>query len=512
MKNFLRIIFLIFLSAFLLIASFPKVDLHFLIWIALVPLLLILEESTPRRAFWAGYGTGFLFFAGSVYWLIYVTIPGMILMNLYLALYFGLFGVIYVLIMRRARPLAWVIIPSVWVVLEYFRAHLFSGFGWVNLGHSQYKNLPLIQIADITGLYGVSFIIVMVNLVIKDIFLCLRNKDKIGLGRVCVVEGGWVVVMLTAVWGYGLTQLVLRSPQVLRPQLSLGIIQANIPQELRWRPEDWPEIFERHLTLSRQVIEQRPDLIIWPETSFPGYLGQEPERYHALRAFVQEHQIPLLFGVVTSTKGKYYNSALLLSKDGEKTVQYDKLHLVPFGEYIPWRRVFPLLADIVPIDDFTAGEESTVFSLESVGLKGEISHPRFSVLICFEDAVAEIARAFVERGAHFLVNITNDAWFKDSQAPFLHLQSSVFRAVENRRSVVRSANTGVSGVIDETGRIIRWVEDQDKKKIFVTGTAVSPIRLNSQLSFYTKMGDIFAYFCFGCILWGFVRGRNPLSP
>ncbi|MFA5089101.1 MAG: apolipoprotein N-acyltransferase, partial [Candidatus Omnitrophota bacterium] len=303
--------------------------------------------------------------------------------------------------------------------------------------------------------------------------------------------------LIAVVLGYGAFQLsqVRESPQV-----SVVAVQGNVPQEVKWDRMAWPLIMERYLSLTEQAAAEGPDIIIWPETAFPGFLWESADLWGQLDAFVVEMKTPLLVGVVTREAGAYFNSALLIPARGGIAGQYHKLHLVPFGEYVPLRGKFPFLTDIIPIDDFTPGREHTLFGVgereNGIGEKGF-----FSVLICFEDGVAEISREFVRRGANFLVNITNDAWFGDTKAPFMHLQSSVFRAVENRRSLIRAANTGVSCSIDPRGRIVGFVENARGKKTFVPGYVLDGgVQLSREKTLYTKFGDFFTYLCFGCIL------------
>jgi len=385
------------------------------------------------------------------------------------------------------------LLPSIWVGLEYTRGHALSGFDWVSLGHSQYKNLVMIQIADITGMLGVSFIVVMVNYVIKEM-ISLKLRHEIRLSKNEMKKLVVIVLMtLICVFGYGAYQLTL--PPYVQSSLKVAVIQGNIEQDLKWDETAWPMIMQKHLELTKQAALEKPDLIIWPETSFPGHLWEDVERFDQLKKFVHRLEIPLLFGAVVKDRNTYHNSAILLSAEGFILQKYDKLHLVPFGEYLPLRKQLPFLSSIVPIADFTAGNRFTRFPLKNEGPE------TFSVLICFEDTVSRLSREFVQRGAQFLVNITNDAWFKDTKEPFLHLQSSVFRTIENRRSLIRSANTGVSCYIDAKGRIIDLVKGPREKTTYVTGYSLANVGLFSGQTFYSKFGDVFTYMCIGCILF-----------
>ncbi len=502
-EEFSCTLFLCFLSALLLILAFPKTDFWILAWVGLVPLFFALDGKSPRAAFATAYLCGVMVFTGTLYWFVHVTLLGLCLLMLYLALFYGLFGVLYARFShRKLREQLW-LLPGGWIVLEFARAHLFTGFGWVSLGYSQYKNLLFIQIADTVGMYGVSFLIVLANVWLKKVIEEKLSGEDFLKNRELRNSGIILAGILGCVAVYGVCRL--SPPGGPIENIKIAVVQGNIPQAMKWDEALWPEIMEKHWALTQEAAAEKPDLILWPETAFPGFVWATPQRFAELKNDVARLGIPLLFGVVTKKGRAYYNSAILLSADGEITGQYDKLHLVPFGEYVPLRGYLPILTDIVPIDDFTAGKEFTSFSVDSNGRKNK-NAPKFSVLICFEDAVTDIAREFTRGEADFLVNITNDAWFMDSKAPFMHVQASVFRAVENRRPLVRSANTGVSCFVDSYGRIHDCVQDESGKKTFVSGTRVSVLKIvdGPPKTFYTKFGDFFTYLCFGCILWGII--------
>ncbi len=494
-------------SFFLLWLSFPLVDLWIFAWFSLVPFLCVLDGKKRIAAFAFGYGLGLLFFTATLYWLIHVTFVGMILVILYLALYFGFFALGYRFF--SARPLAekLLFIPSLWVALEFIRAHFLSGFGWVLLGHSQYKNLMMIQIADLTGVAGVSFMVMMVNVLLKEWVDVLRHNHP-ELKKKIILPTVFVMALLFIIGGYGVYHLKRRP---ILPTLKVAVVQGNIPLEVRGTKSLWPSILEQYLQQTTTALAVKPDLIIWPETAFPGFLWEAPSLFEDLKRFVAQERVPLLLGAATQENGHYYNSALLISPTprhggaglptGQAGVvkQYNKLHLVPFGEYIPLRSVLPFLENIVPIDDFTAGTEYTLFPI-ALSSQVKIPNPRLAVLICFEDTIPGLSRGFTQRGASLLVNMTNDAWFQDTAAPFFHLQASVFRTIENRRSLIRCANTGVSGFIDPQGRVIRYLENSEGRKTTLAGHASANVAISDETTPYTKLGDVFTYLCFGCIL------------
>lgn len=485
-------LFLLLISSILLILAFPKIEMWMCAWFGLVPLMFALDGKNALGSFLRAYVCGVFLFTATFYWIGYVTILGAVLMVLYLSIYFGLFGIFYCLFSKRSSFLKLIFLPSAWVCLEYLRGNLLSGFGWASLAHSQYKNLLVIQIADITGMYGVSFLIVMINVFIKESFskILKRNFSSIKerIWGVFFVFGLNVLVL-----GYGIFHLNEKNSPY---EVSIAVIQGNIGQAMKWNETFWPQIMEQYQDLSMQAAQLQPDLIIWPETSFPGYIGEHHDMFSDLKNFTRTLKVPLLIGSIVKEGGDYYNSAVLISKDGEIVERYDKVHLVPFGEYIPFRGVFPFLEDIIPIEDFSSGKKHTVFSLSNV------QAATFSVLICFEDTVFGLARKFVQQGANLIVNITNDAWFYDTKEPYLHLQSSVFRAVEHRRSVVRAANTGISSFIDQKGRVVQSVKDHRGKMTYISGWARQDVGLHNENSLYTKFGDIFAFLCFGFTLGG----------
>ncbi|MFA5059506.1 MAG: apolipoprotein N-acyltransferase [Candidatus Omnitrophota bacterium] len=499
-------LFLCLLSASFLVLSFPQFDIWIFAWVALIPLMAALDGKKILASFFLSYFTGVLFFAGTLFWFIHVTLLGMILLILYFAVYFGLFGLGYYFFSKQAVLSKIFVLPSLWVILELARSRLLSGFGWVSMGHSQYKNLPLIQVADIAGMFVISFVVVMANVLFKEVMT--KKLSRAYIKKEILIPAVLVIFVLTSFLVYGSYRLNQpRTPA----QFNIAVIQANIAQEMKWNEEFWPAILKKHLDLTQEAAQQKPDLIIWPETAFPGFVWESPELFSSLREVVAKNKIPLLLGLVIQNDGAYYNSAILINKDGKIIKQHDKLHLVPFGEYVPLRDVFPFLADLAPIGDFTPGMEYTLFPAMVEAKPKDRSIGDFSVLICFEDTVPEISAKFTQAKTNLLINMTNDAWFKDTKAPFLHLQAAVFRTIENRKNLVRAANTGVSCFIDEFGKITNYVQNKNGKKTYVAGYATGDVALNTTQTFYTKHPDLFTYFCFGGILMGIALKKLKIS-
>lgn len=485
-------------SAVLLAIPFSFGKLWILAWFCFIPLFFALKYQSGKKAFLISYLAGVIFWTATLYWLIHVTLLGQIILIFYLACYFGVFGF---LISRPSIKLRILFIPTLWVMLEYLRSHLFSGFPWALLGYSQYLNLTLIQIADIAGVWLVSFLVVLINVAIQEMILGKRK-----------LYSSLIIVLLVAVFTYG----YLRLNQGLSGiPLKISVIQGNIPQERKWEESSREFIMERYFKLTVEARKDNPDLIIWPEASFPVIPEEEPVYYGKLSRFIKTIGKPLVFGAVTCRLDSYYNSALMASGEGILLGRYDKLHLVPFGEYIPFRNILKFLDTIAPIGDITRGKYYTLFKIRSQKIAAPVLNSgrqvylsgryfQFGALICFEDVFPDLARNFVNKGADFLINITNDAWFGKTTEASQHLAGSVFRAVENRVYLVRSANTGISGFINPQGRIISSVHDEFGNLIFVPGFKTQNIFIRGQASFYSNHGDFLIVICLLCLLYLFI--------
>lgn len=486
------------LAALLLILSFPPFNIWIFAWMAFIPLLFAIEGQKPLRAFLLSYLTGYLFFIGTIYWLIHVTLPGMFAIAAYLAIYFGLFGVIVSYSQLPTPNYKLFFIPAAWVALEWIRAHALTGFGWNLLGYSQSFNLPVIQISDISGVYGVSFLVVMFNTAVYLTIKNLRKKKDVGIPLIIVS------FFIFLVLGYGYFRL---NNIFTGEKIRIAVIQGNIPQNEKWDPDFSDMIMAKYLKLTKEAAKGKCDLIVWPETSVPGFIENEKDMLDKVKYLVSDVNTPVLVGAPRyedTKKGTlYYNSAYLFSKDGRIAGRYDKVHLVPFGEYVPLKNVFAFVERFSrrPIGDFTAGKDYTVFRF-FLGRSANDKDARwqfmkkvsFSCLICFEDIFSPLAREFVKRKANFLINMTNDAWFGRSGASYQHAQASIFRAVENRINMIRAANTGLSCFIDQKGRVTARVSD-GKNDQFVDGFSVHDIVLSRTKTIYSVYGDVFAYIC-----------------
>ena len=490
-------IFLAILSGILLTLSFSPFDLYFLAWFALVPLLLPLWRRKSSHAFIIGMIAGFVYFAATTYWVYnsmyyyghlstLVSLFMTLLLSLYLALYVGAFATLFNFFTSRSRCPALLIVSFTWTTLEFLRSYIFTGFPWSSLGYSQYKFLSLIQFADITGIYGVSFLVAAFNGAIYDIIYFIKKRREAPLLPPTYTIAGllFLAVLTLCVFFYGHYQLKNDNPG---EKVKVSIVQGNIRQDIKMDMAYQNMIFEKYVNLTNKVIKNSPSLIVWPEASFPYIFGADANNSQRLIDYQKSTDSFLLFGatlIKDKTESQYMlsNSAVLLDKKGEAIYSYDKIHLVPFGEYVPLKWLLPFIDKLVAdVGDFVFGQEYTV---------ARTPFGNLSTAICYEIIFPGLVRKFVNNGADMIVTITNDAWFGRTSAPYQHFAMAVLRAIENRVPVVRSANTGISGFIDAKGRILQ------KTNIFVEATLTDEISIKTfKKTFYTKYGDLFSFLC-----------------
>ena len=487
-------------SAALLIAAFPPYDQPWAAWGALVPWLRLIQRRGPRAAFWWSWAVGCAFFLGSLSWLTRVTVIGWAILSALLALYFGAFGALARSVLRQSRPAAALaVLPAGWVALEFLRSRLLSGFGWNLLAYSQTSWLPVIQIADVTGAWGVSYLVAFVNVALTVQRLPDRSRAQRPRAALALAAG-----LALATLAYGAVRvrgLLNTAPRTLR----IAVLQGNIPQDEKWDDAHKGPIMDRYEVLARRAAATAPDLIVWPETSMPGFFWLDRPLTRRLRALAASLHATMLVGVPVSEgqgeQERLFNSAVLLSPEGRSLQRYDKLHLVPFGEFIPFDRQLPWVRRMLPpVGEFSAGRKPTVFHLP------QEPDARFSALICFEDVFPHLARAFVRHGANVLLVMTNDAWFGPTAAAYQHAQASTFRAVELRRPVARAANTGWSGCIDAAGRWTASVQDHAGRELFVPGTVTCSLALPACFTVYARAGD-WLPFCALAAVAAWLAGR-----
>lgn len=493
-------VFLSSLSGLLLSLSFPKAGLEILSWIALLPFFFALKEGSTKENILSGLAFGAAHFLSLLYWIVYTLniygyIPVLLCIPivLLLALYLSGYTVFFAWFIGRAmdKPSYLILIaPSLWVVLEYIRAWALTGFPWELLGYSQHRLPHLIQIADIAGVYGVSFLIVLVNTAVFTLCLFFSKNTWKGAavsGRTAWTHGTAAVLCLAMAWTYGAFRIRETDENTARARTAaVSVIQGNIDQSLKWSPAYQYETLFKYRHLSTLAAQERPDLIVWPETAAPFYYGNDRGMTRHVQETVETCGTEFLVGFPSFEREpgrfKFHNSAHLLDRQGDITGSYSKVHLVPFGEYVPLQDFLPFINKLTAQSgDFFPGEK---------GLTLDFAKGKLGVQICFEVIFPGLSRAMVKNGAQLIVNITNDAWFGRSSAPFQHFSMVKFRAVENKRAVARAANTGISGFIDPCGRVLA------NTGLFEDSQLSRSLPLNESITFYTRYGDVFVLLCF----------------
>lgn len=537
-------------SGLLYCACFAPFDQAWLCWFALTPLLAALwfsERNVRRRGlrdFLLGYVAGVTFFWTVFSWLTTVTVPGWILVGAYMAIYpalwawfcgmlrpgrrdvtrkepVGLDAVTERLAAKRraeagALPVAepppspwagspWLssfgnlrlafLVAAGWVTVEMLRGVVFTGWGWNTLGSALHAQWAMIQIVEYTGVPGLSFLVAFVNVIVLAI-----TARFIVEARVKPVRPHFELTLTMAAL-LGIVAFGFRAMQIPMPSQTVRVaaVQPNIPREEKFNPRFAQATFDKFTRLSQVALPSRPDLLVWPESSMPGPVMHDALSYEFVTGFVANTKVDLLLGAIDQDEAAAYNAALLVSDAGRHVQLYRKVHLVPFGEYVPGRHTLPGLArivgDQVP-EDFGFGREHTVFKMTG-------KEVQVAPLICFEDTIGELTRQFVLRGATLLANVTNDGWFLESAGSRQHLANAVFRCVETRLPMVRSANTGVTCFINHLGRVTQILLD-DTGSQFTEGVLTGDVKvpIAYQPTFYVRYGELFEKSC--AILTAFV--------
>ena len=496
------------LSGVLLTCCFPRYGHPLVAWAAILPLLFLASANTPASCFLLGWIAGACHGLSLLYWIVYVVnrygnLPLVVslavcfLLVAYLAIFPGLFcaGLGWL----RQRSLPWLpFAPFLWISLELGKSRLITGFPWENLGYSQYRWLPFIQVADITGVYGISFVLVLFNSVLFYLVFGLDRQRRAAIRLLSLLLAAGVVF---GIYGYGRWRLNTLEARPT-PTLKIALVQGNIAQDTKWDPDFQKATLDRYVRLTGEVVEQQPNLVVWPETATPFYFLADTKNSATIIRKVDSFGIPLLFGSPAyrheGKRLRLYNRAYLLNDQGKLVGYYDKMHLVPFGEYVPLKGLLFFVDKLVQAaGDFASGDRATVL---------ELPPAKVGVLICYESIFPKLSRNMVAAGANLLVNITNDAWFGRSSAPYQHLSMAVLRTVENRVPMARCANTGISAFIDERGQILQATG------LFQEATILNNLRVGNTKTIYCRYGDWFAWSCLTISLIGFgysLRRRAP---
>ena len=482
-------------SGVLLALSFPRFGHPAFAWIALTPLLVALgSRISLSRAFWLGLLTGTVYLWGTLYWLSNVmtrygdiNLAGSIVINAVFIAYLALYPALFVVIVRRLMiafgPPALVAVPFVWTATELGRMYVFTGFPWVLLGYSQASVLPIAQAASVVGVFGVSAVVSATSAALAGVVIARAWRPA------AVVLTG---VLLLAVWGNvrARTAELTRAGQPLR----VGIVQPNTLEEdveaaVR-DPARGRDIVERDLSLTRDALSQQASFVVWPESGLSPYTVEDyPDVSQAIRDTARKAGVPILVGSDQlewrSSGGsreveRQFNAAFLIRADGTTGAVYRKMHLVPWGEYVPLKNWLTFVGPLVRAigRGFDAGDTPTLLPVGQ--------HP-VSAAICYEIIYPDLVRRSVLEGSELLTTITNDSWFGRTSAPYQHFEQASMRAIEEGRYLVRSANTGISGIVDPYGHVLARTD------IFHPAVIVGEVRLLTATTVYTRIGDAFAY-------------------
>jgi apolipoprotein N-acyltransferase len=465
----------------------------------LTPLLVALARQSSasfsaRRSFFLGLLTGAVYFAGTLYWLVetMTTFGGLpapiaVFAAALLVAYLSLFPAAFAVIVDRLRAsfgvtFALVSAPAVWVATELGRQYVWDGFPWALLGYSQIRVLPIAQIASVTGVYGISALLTLAAAALALVVVDRRSpRWTVALLTVCVIAG-------IAWWGSA--RIAAGSLTTAGVPLRVAVLQGNILQHDKWNPALRDIIIGRYVSMTRQALERGAAFVLWPEASLPVYFEEDPPRAAVIRRLAREHNATLLIGSdqversrpdapAEDLSNRFYNAAFLVKPDGNVGGVYRKMHLVPFGEYVPLQRLLFFVGPIVEaVSNFTPGLDPVLLP---------VGDHKVSTAICYEVIYGNLIRRFVTDGSELLTTITNDAWYGRSSAAYQHWDQAAMRSIENGRYLARAANTGVSGFVDPYGRALQT------SALFEQTVLVQEIRLLQHRTIYSRIGDLIAW-------------------
>jgi apolipoprotein N-acyltransferase len=512
---------LVLLSGAAMALAFPKFDVSLLAWVALIPLLYAVDGLAPGRVLLYAWLQGWVCFIGVLYWAVIplhsfagtsllVAVGPMLLLAAVEAIY-GAIAVAASAYVKQRLNLPWLLIlPLAWTGMEWVRGVFPVGFPWGFVGYTAYRNLSLIQFAEFTGVYGISALIIFFNAVVYTV-LC----EPPAAHRLKVRGLSVLTALMVAALVFGTLRIRQLAHTPAKGTLKVAMVQGDIPQSIKWDPNFLPSSFSVYVKQSEAAAKDHPDVIIWPEAAaafyfepddmYPRGLVRDARYRQLLLQLAQQVDEPLLFGApafaIRDREIDSYNRAYLVSGNGRIVAHYDKIKLAPFAEYVPGRAVLGYFVNkiVVGMGEFVPGERQTLF---------EVAGTRLGILICYEGIFPDLARRAVKEGADILVNITNDAWYGDSSAPFQLLAMSALRSVETHTPMVRVANTGISAVILPDGQITA------RTALFARGTEIESVAWRPVRTVYTIVGDVFAQSCLGLsivalLLALFFRRRQP---
>ena len=499
------------LSGAFLALSFPKFGHPAFAWIALAPLLVAVAHrpQSMRRAFTLGLLTGAVYFAGTLYWLVdtMTTFGGLstplaavaaALLIAYLSLFPALFAVAQSRLVNALGRGALFAAPFIWIASEMGRTYILDGFPWELLGYSQAGVLPIAQLASVVGVYGLSGFVAMVSAAAAYATLAR------GPGRWRAVAGVLAIVVLVGLWG----ALRVRASVLTHEgtPIRVAVLQGNILQDQKWDPAMAGPIMQRYVDLSREAIGRGAQFLIWPESATPRPYEESLASGDAIRRLAREAKVTLLVGSdqvepvrpvdQARPQTRYYNAAYLIQPDGSIGAIYRKIHLVPFGEYVPFTRLLFFVKPIVEaVSDFSPGTEPLLLP---------VAGHQASTAICYEVIFSSLMRDFVEHGSELLTTITNDSWYGVSSAAHQHWQQASLRTIEQGRYLARAANTGISGFIDPYGRVLQ------QSNLFESTVLTEDVRFLTGRTIYSRIGDVVGWLSVAFTIAALVATRRKV--
>jgi apolipoprotein N-acyltransferase len=507
------------LSGIVLALAFPRFDFNLMAWVALVPLLSAIDGASPRETFALGWLQGFACNVIGLYWItitlhtfagvrIELAVLPMLLLAAVVAIYTGVAVWAASFVTTRADISIVATFPIAWTALEWVRTYFPIGFPWNLLGYAAYRNLALVQFAEITGVYGVSALIAFFNVVI---YVVVFQRER---SRIQGIALATLSALIAAAWIFGSVRLDQLARVKHDGSIKFAMVQGDIPQSVKWDPNFLETSFNVYVTQTEAAARLGADVAVWPEAA-AAFFFQPEDRYPAafasdagyrarLLQLAANTGMPILFGApalgVEYGRVGFYNRAYLVSGEGQVLDWYDKIQLVPFGEYVPLRSLLGGIVNriVTGFGDMFPGQRQTLFDLKGAKL---------GVLICYESIFPALSREEARLGANILVNITNDAWYGRSSAPYQLLAMAAMRSVETKLPMVRVANTGISAIIEPTGQITA------RTPLFKRGTEIERVGWRPERTIYAEVGDVFAESCFALALIGLAIAwrRRPAS-
>ncbi|RPH89517.1 MAG: apolipoprotein N-acyltransferase [Calditrichaeota bacterium] len=481
------------LTGILFALSFPPFKTGFLAYGALVPLFLLIIDKSGKDAWRWGYISGLFIACTTVFWIGWITLPGLIGVLLVWPLYIAFFAWLFSRFHLALKNVAFVFVPFLWTAIEYFQSVTELAFPWVYLGYTQSYYLPLIQFAELTSVYGVSFWVVLLNTLI---FQILQNRKK---HRKALLWAGIVFLCWIIPFIYG--TYVMKAKYQGSDTVRVTLVQANLDPNEKWSPNLYDRNFGIYENLTVNEFSKQPDLVVWPETAITFYLRSEAKYQKRIHDLIDSSRVSLLTGsldyqYLADGSYVYYNAAFLIEPQQSEFQSYSKMKLVPFSERVPYNKFifFKLIKKAfwnLGLGDYAIGEKINIFTayrrdtaLQEPQADIRPSKPDYktAVAICYESVFPSHIQKYVNEGANFLVIITNDAWFGPTSAPFQHNQIAVFRAIETRKAIARCANTGISCFIDKFGRV-----DQSTR-FFTQKVITGDVQVNDESTFFLRHG------------------------